>query len=184
MNHRTPGLPVHHQLPEFTQTHVHWVGDVIQPSHPIIPFSSYPQSFPASESFQMSHLFTSGGQSIRVSGSASVLPMKTQDWSPLGWTGSISLQSKGLSKVFSTPQFKSIKSSYDKSRQHIKKQRYHFANKGLYRQSYGHSRSHVQMGELDHIEGLAPNNWCFWTMMMEKTLQSPLDSKEIKAVNP
>ena len=66
-----------------------------------IPFSSCPQSFPASGSFPMSQLFVSGGQSIRVSASASVLPMNTKDWSPLGWTGWISLQSKGLSRVFS-----------------------------------------------------------------------------------
>ena len=79
MNHSTPGLPVHHQLPEFTQTHVHQVGDVIQPSHPVVPFSSCPQSFPASGSFPMSQLFASGGQSIGVSASASVLPMNIQD---------------------------------------------------------------------------------------------------------
>ena len=100
-----PGLPVHHQLPEFTQTYFHWVGDAIQPSHPlsspVIPFSSCPQSFPASGSFPMSQLFASGGQSIGVSASTSVLPMNTQDWSLLGWTGWISLQSKGLSRVFS-----------------------------------------------------------------------------------
>ena len=66
-----------------------------------VPFSSCPQSFPASGSFQMSQLFASGGQSIVVSASTSVLPMNTQDWSPLGWTGWISLQSKGLSRVFS-----------------------------------------------------------------------------------
>ena len=66
-----------------------------------VPFSSCPQSFPASGSLQMSQLFASGGQSIGVSTSASVLPMNTQDWSPLGWTGWISLQSKGLSRVFS-----------------------------------------------------------------------------------
>ena len=65
------------------------------------PFSSCPQSFPASGSFQMSQLFAWGGQSIGVSASASVLPMNTQDWYPLGWTGWISLQSKGLSRVFS-----------------------------------------------------------------------------------
>ena len=70
-------------------------------SSSVIPFSSCLQSFPASESFQMSQLFASGGQSIRVSSSTSVLPMNTQDWSPLGWTGWISLQSKGLSRVFS-----------------------------------------------------------------------------------
>ena len=70
-------------------------------SHPVIPFSSCLQSFPASGSFPMSQFFTSGGQSIEVSASMSVLPMNTQDWSPLGWTGWISLQSKGLSRVFS-----------------------------------------------------------------------------------
>ena len=67
----------------------------------VVPFSSCPQSFPASGSFPMSQFFTSGGQSIGVSASTSVLPMNTQDWSPLGWTGWISLQSKGLSRVFS-----------------------------------------------------------------------------------
>ena len=70
-------------------------------SSSVVPFSSCPQSFPASESFPMSQLFTSGGQSIGISASASVLPMNTQNWSPLGWTGWISLQSKGLSRVFS-----------------------------------------------------------------------------------
>ena len=70
-------------------------------SSSVIPFSSCHQSFPASGSFPMSQLFVSGGQSIGVSASTSVLPMNTQDWSPLGWTGWISLQSKGLSRVFS-----------------------------------------------------------------------------------
>ena len=97
-----PGFPVLHHLPEFTQTHVHWIGDAIQPSHPLSsPFSPCPQSFPASGSFPMSQLFASDGQRIGVSASTSVLPMNTQDWSPLGWTGWISLQSKGLSRVFS-----------------------------------------------------------------------------------
>ena len=67
----------------------------------IVPFSSCPQSFPASGSFQMSQLLAWGGQSIRVSASTSVLPMNIQDWFPLGWTGWISLQSKGLSRLFS-----------------------------------------------------------------------------------
>ena len=100
MNHSRPGLPVHHQLPEFTQTHVHWVGDDI---HLILcwPFSSCLQSFTALGSFPMSQFFASGGKSIGVSASASVLPMNAQDWSPLRWTGWISLQSKGLSRVFS-----------------------------------------------------------------------------------
>ena len=74
-----------------------WCHPIISSS--VVPFSSCPQSFPASGSFQMSQLFTSGGQSIGVS--ASVLPMNTQNWSPLGWTGWISLQSKGLSRVTS-----------------------------------------------------------------------------------
>ena len=76
-----------------------WCHPIILSS--VIPFSSCPQSFPESGSFQMSQLFASGGQSIGVSALISVLPMNTQDWSPLGWTGWISLQSKGLSRVFS-----------------------------------------------------------------------------------
>ena len=74
-------------------------------SSSVIPFTSYPQSLPASESFPMSQLFAWGGQSIGVSAFASVLPMNTQDWAPLGWTGWISLQSKGLSRVFSNTTF-------------------------------------------------------------------------------
>ena len=96
-----PGLPVHCQLLGVTQTHVRWVGDAIQPSHPIIPFPSCLQSFPASGSFLVSQFFESGGQSLGVLASASVLPMNIQDWFPLRWTGWISLQSKGLSRVFS-----------------------------------------------------------------------------------
>ena len=69
-------------------------------SSSIVPFTTCPQSFPASGSFQMSQFFASGGQSTRVSASTSVLPMNTQDWSPLEWTGWISLQAKGLSRVF------------------------------------------------------------------------------------
>ena len=101
MNCSTPGLPVHHQLPEFTQTHVHRVADAIQPSHPLLSPSPQPSILPSIRAFQMSQLFASGGQSIVVSASTSVLPMNTQDWSPLGWTSWISLQSKGLSRVYS-----------------------------------------------------------------------------------
>ena len=101
MDCSTPGFPVGHQLLELTQTHVHWVSDAIQPSHPVFPFSSCLPSFPASGSFQMSQFFASGGQSIGASASASVHPMNIQDWFPLGWTGLISLLSKGLSRVFS-----------------------------------------------------------------------------------
>ena len=103
----TPGLPVHHQLPEPTQTHVHWVGDAIQPSHPLS--SPSPPTFSHSQNQGMmdtrSQFFASGGQSIRVSASTSVLPMNIQDWFPLGWTGWISLQSKGLSRVFFNTTF-------------------------------------------------------------------------------
>ena len=100
MNCSMPGLPIHHHLLKFTQTHIHWVGDAIQPSHPLsspsppAPNPSHHQSFP------MSQLFAWGGQSTGVSALASVLPMNTQDWS-LEWTGWISLQSKVLSRVFS-----------------------------------------------------------------------------------
>ena len=96
-----PGFPVLHQLPKLAQTHVHWVSDAIQTSRPVIPFYSHLQSFPASGSFPMSQFFTSGGQSIGASVSASVLPMKIQGWLLLGLTGLISLQSRGLSRVFS-----------------------------------------------------------------------------------
>ena len=94
-----PGFLVHHHLPEIAQTHVHWVGDAIQPSHPL--------SSPSLPTFKLSQhqgLFklvgSSGGQSIGVSASASVLPINIQDWFPVEWTGWISLQSKGLSRVF------------------------------------------------------------------------------------
>ena len=101
MNGNTPGLSVHHQLPGFTQTHVHRVSDAIQPSHPLfVSFFSCPQSLPASGSFPMSQLFAWGGQSTGVSALASFPPKNTQGWSPSEWTGWISLQSKGLSGVF------------------------------------------------------------------------------------
>ena len=93
----TPGLPVHQQLPEFTQTYVHWVGAAIQPSHPLSsPSPPYPNP-----SQHQSQLFAWVGQSTGVSASASFLPKNTQGWSPLEWTGWISLQSKGLSRLFS-----------------------------------------------------------------------------------
>ena len=111
MNHSTPGLPVHHQLPESTQTHVYRVDDTIQPSHPL--------SSPSPPALNLSHqgLFQWVSSShqvakvLRVSASTSVLPMNTQEWSPLGWTGWISLQSKGLSRVFSNTTVQSINSS-------------------------------------------------------------------------
>ena len=100
MNHSMPGLPVHHHLPEFTQTHVHQVGDAIQPSHPLAsPSPPAPNPSQHQSLFQW-ELFAWGGQSTRVSALASFLPKKSQGWSS-EWTGWISLQSKGLSRVFS-----------------------------------------------------------------------------------
>ena len=78
----------------------------------------------------------------------------------------------------------SLEKSYDQPRQHIKKQRHCFANKGPSSQSYGFSSSHVWMWELDYKESWALKSWCFWTVMLEKTLKGPLDCKEIKPINP
>ena len=78
----------------------------------------------------------------------------------------------------------SLEESYDQPRQHIKKQRQYFANKGPSSQNYGFSSSHVWMWELDCKESWAPKNWCFWTVVLEKNLESPLDCKEIQPVHP
>ena len=78
----------------------------------------------------------------------------------------------------------SWKKSYDQPRQPIKKQRHYFSNKCQSSQSYGFSSSHVWMWELDYKESWAPKNWCFWTAVLEKTLESPLDCKEIQPVHP
>jgi len=107
MNRSTPGLPVHHQLPEFTQTHVHWVSDAIQPSHPL---SSHPaiSSLLLLPPIPPSIRVFSNESTLRMrwpkywSFSFSIIPSKkSQGWSPSEWTGWISLQSKGLSRVFS-----------------------------------------------------------------------------------
>ena len=98
MDCSTPGLPVHHQLPEFTQTHVHWVGGAIQLSHPL-SFPS-PPTFSQSQHQGLFQWVSSLHQVAKVL-EFQLLPMNTQDWFPLGWTGWISLQSKGLSRVFS-----------------------------------------------------------------------------------
>ena len=100
-----PDFPVHHQLPELAQTHVHptvdgwWCHPTISSS--VINFYCL-QSFPVSGSFPVSQFFASGGQSIGASASASILPINIQDWFHLGWTGLLSLQSKGLSRIFSS----------------------------------------------------------------------------------
>ena len=101
MNQSMSGLPVHNQLSDYSNSCPlsRWCHSTISSS--VIPFFPCPQSFPVSGSFPMSQIFASVGQSIGVSASASVLPMNTQDWSPLGWTGWISLQSEGLSRILS-----------------------------------------------------------------------------------
>ena len=102
MDCSTLGFPVHHHLLEFSQVHVYWISDTIQPiSSSVALFSFCLQSFPVSGSFPVSKLFTSGGQNIGASASASVLPKSIQGWFPLRPTGLISLQSKGLSRVSS-----------------------------------------------------------------------------------
>ena len=101
-----PGFPVHHQLPELTQTHVHLVSDAIQPC----PLLFLPSVFLSTGFVLVSQFFTSGSQSMGVSASASVLPVNIQNWSPLGWTSWISLQSKGLSRVFSNSTFQTHQS--------------------------------------------------------------------------
>ena len=110
-HHGTPGFPVHQQLPELAQTHVRQVSDAIQPSHPL--------SSPSPPTFNLSQhqgllkweFFESSGQSIRVSASTSILPMNTQDWSPLGCNGWISCSPRDSQESSPAPQFKSINSS-------------------------------------------------------------------------
>ena len=99
MNRSTPGLPVYHHLPEFTQTHIHWVGDAIQPPHPLSS-PSPPASNPSQHQslFQWVNSSHEVDQSTGVSALASFLPKNTQGWFSLGWTDWISLQSKGLLK--------------------------------------------------------------------------------------
>ena len=110
MDCSTPGLPVHHPLPGFTETHVHWVGDTIQPSSSVIPFSSRLQSFPASGSFPVSQFFPSGGRSIGLSASASVLTMNIQDWFPLDGLVGSPCSPRNSQESSPTPQFRSIDS--------------------------------------------------------------------------
>ena len=103
-----------------------------------------------------------------------------QWWTLLSWA------SKSLWTVAAVMKLKMLapwKKSYDKAKQHVK-QRHYFTSKGLYSQNYGFSSSHVWMWELDHKEDWALKNWCSWTVVLEKTLESPLDCKETKPVNP
>ena len=112
MDCSTPGLPIHHQLPELAQTHAHRVSDDIQPSRPLSsPSPPALKSFPASGSFPMSQVFASGSQSIGASALASVLPVNIQYWFPLGLTGLVSLQSLDWKTLKSLLQHHSSKAS-------------------------------------------------------------------------
>ena len=130
MDCSTPGLPVYHQLPEFTQTHIHWVGDVIQPSHPLsspsppAPNRSQPQGL-----FQWVNSSHEVAKVLEFQLLASFFPKNTQDWFPLEWTGWISLQSKGLSRVFSNTT--------------VQKQQFFRA------QLFSHSNSHIHTWPLE-----------------------------------
>ena len=101
MDCSTPDFPVHHQLLELAQTHVHWVGDAIQPSHPVSSPLLLPSIFPSIRIFSNESVLCIRWPKFGASASASVLPKNLQDWFPICLTGLISLQSKGLSRVFS-----------------------------------------------------------------------------------
>ena len=103
MDCSNPGSPVQHQLLKLTQTHIQRLSDTFQPSHLMLSPSLPAFNLSQHQGLPMNQFFASGGQSIGVSASASVLPMNIQDWFPLGRTGWISLQAKGLSRVFPTP---------------------------------------------------------------------------------
>ena len=114
------------------------------------------------------------------------MPEKRGTWKYLV-SSSISWAPKSLRTVTAGMKLKdacSLEGTYDKPRQHIKKQRHHFTNKGPYCQNYDFSSSHVWMWEWDHKEDWVPRNWCLQIMVLEKTLESPLDYVEIKPVNP
>ena len=174
MDCSTPGLPVHHQFPEFTQTHVHWVHDAIQPSHPLSPGSPPTLILTQHQGLFQSQLFVSGGQSTGASASASVLPVNSQSWFPLGLTGWISLLSKELSIVF-----------------------YYWAAASESCPGRHQEPSVLRqlgawpswMNELGLVSLLHSGAWVqgarFHTsMVLEKTLESPLDCKEIQPVHP
>ena len=107
-------------------------------------------------------------------------------WGNSGWLYFLELQNhcRWWLQPWNLKMFTPWKKSYDQPRQHIKKQRHYFANEDPNSHSYGFSSSHVWMWELDHKESWAPKNWCFWTVVLEKTLESPLDNKEIQPIHP
>ena len=120
-----------------------------------------------------------------ASGPITLQQIDRKNWKQ--WQTLFSWAPKSLRRVTAPKKLKdacSLKKHYDKPRQHMKMQRHHFAEKSSYSQSCGFSSSHTWMWELDHKEGWATQNWCFWIVVLEKMLESPTDSKEIKPVNP
>ena len=105
-----------------------------------------------------------------------------KQWQTLFWGPPKSLHM--VTEAWNQKMLAPWKKSYDQPRQHIKNQRHYFANKGLSSQSNGFSSSHVWMWELDYEESWVPKNWCSWTVLLEKTLETPLDSKGIQLVHP
>ena len=114
-----------------------------------------------------------------------VLPSPAANPSIWWWDGGLQQSIYSLAVPACSPgMFRDSKESYDQPRQHIKMQRYYFVNKGPSSQGYGFSSGHVWMWELDYKESWAPKNWCFWTVLLEKILESPLDYKKIQPVHP
>ena len=153
----------------------------------ILPPFLYSQTFSIT-SFNFQH----GGlklniQKMKIMASCPIISWQTDDETMETVTDFTFLSSKITADGHCSHKIKrhffSFKKIYDKPRQHIKKQRHYFAHKGSYSQSYGSSSSHVWMWEFNHKEGWVPKNWCFWAVVLEKTLESPLDCKEIKPVN-
>ena len=177
MDYSTPGFPVLHYLLQFAQTHVHWVGNAIQRSHPVTLFSSCPQSFPASGSFPMSWLFTSGGQSdgIRWNFSFSIRP--SNEYSGLisfrmDWFDLLAVQGTLKSLL----QHHSLKASILQRSAFLMVQLLH-----------PYMSTGVLLWEEAKLwlkkEGWTLKNWCV-RIVLQKTLESPLDSKEVKPVSP
>ena len=166
---------------EFTQTHVHWVGDAIQPSHPL----SSPS--PAFNLSQHQDLFKWVSSSHQV---AKILEFQLQHHPSNEHSGLISFRMDCLDLLATERTLKSLLQRHSsKARQYVKKQRHHFANKGSSSQSYGFFSSHVWMWELDYKESWVPKNWCFWTVVLKKTLESPWTARRsnqtiLKEISP
>ena len=175
-----PGFPVPHYLLEFAEIHVHWT-----PCYPMVMLSNHlilcrpllllPSIFPSIRVFSSESALCIKCQSTGASASASVLPMNIQGWFPLGLTGLISCYLRDSLTL--APW----KKSYDRPRQHIKKQRQYFANKGPSSQSYGFNSSHVWMWELDHKERWV---WCWRRLLRVPWTAGRTNQLILKEVTP